>query len=217
MMETGLARTKLCRAFATLVVAGASYLAAPFDAVAQSRYACSGLEGGTLSVIEAESGMFFRPVPDLIANTRFPEPIVAQIALVAEALESRGSRLVVVPVPSKGLVFQDALGKDAQRFAFDPAIAETLYDDTIARLESQGVTAVNALDALRAWDGEAPMFSSDPRLTNAGIRMLAEAVAERIGTSAGAGFRCQWRERLRCTRRRISRYKQSAAFRSLRR
>ncbi len=189
MKRPGLAFSGFGKALGAFAIAFASQLgllASATMAEAQSRYACSALSGGTLPVIEGEDGTFFRPDPDLIVNARFPLPIVDRIASVSEALDSRGSQLIVVPVPPRGLILSEALGFQAQTFGFDVRVAETLYDDTIKRLDAAGVATVNALDALRAWEDELPMFRSDARLTNEGIRLVAGAVAARLGNTAVA-------------------------------
>ncbi len=190
MKRPGLAFSGFGKAFEVLafgLALGVSLLAQTTEAEARSKYACSTLSGGTLPVIEGDNGTFFRPDPDLIVDARFPLPIIEQIALVSDALENRGSQLVVVPLPSKGMVLAEELSAQAQTFGFDGVLAETLYDDTIRRLEGSGVAAVNALDALRGWEDELPMFRSDARLTNEGIRLLADAVATRLGSAAQPG------------------------------
>ena len=171
---------------------GLAGLAAAFSCIvqtahAQSAYACNGLENATVPVVEGRDGMFFQIETDLLSDTRIPWPVIDEIARVSEAFAKRGSELVVVPLPTKGLVASERLGSHAQTHGFNEPVAERLYRETLARLSSSGVTAVDALGALRAPGEESAYLASDPRLSNAGILRLSEAVATALGQGLAAG------------------------------
>ncbi|MEM9970529.1 MAG: hypothetical protein AAF762_05475 [Pseudomonadota bacterium] len=172
-------------------IAVAAALASPGVAGAETRYACSALDGGVWPVIEGAGGVFFDLETDLLSDARLPGLVVEQIARVSEVLAARGTELIVVPVPTKGQLFPEALGHAAGVYRFDPALARGLYRDTLLRLSEVGVIAVDAQAALRVDGNDWPVFRTDPRLTNTGIRQLAEAVAGVLPLTLGGNTRVE--------------------------
>ena len=132
--------------------------------------------------------MFFRIVPDLQMETRLSNGMIKAIADISKALESRGTKLVYVPVPTKGLVHSDQIGTHATRLGFDVRVARALYADTLSKLRSLDVTTIDAVEGLSgvAWPEET-FFSSDPRMTNTGLRVLSIAIANEVGGGVTGG------------------------------
>ena len=176
-------RASVKRALRALAAAGAVCLTAG-AAEAQSRFACSDLDRAATPVFEGETGIFFRPDPDLVSETRLPQFVIDRIGAISDALASRGTRLVVVPIPTKGLIHADEIGPEGAIFGFDVDLARTLWNDTHARLALAGVTSVDALEALTSLSEARPVFATDPRLTNSGIRAIAELTGRSLGAPA---------------------------------
>lgn len=152
-------------------------------ALAQSDHGCVSLEYATIPSIEGADGMFYRIDPDLVMDTRLPDASVAAISRLSRALVARGTKLVYVPVPTKGLVLPDRMGRDAEKFGFDVRIARALYADSIANLRSKEVTTVDVLTALVAAPEDEPsFFQADPRMTSAGLMRLAHAIGHELGS-----------------------------------
>lgn len=157
-------------------------LGAAFTASAQSSYGCDDLERSPVPMIEGRSGVFFRIDPDLLMDTRTTGPMIDSLAQITENLAARGTRLIYVPVPGKGLVQARDLTPDAAHLGYDARLAGALYADSLADLRSRGITAVDAVAALSAWEADAPpFFDTDPRMTDAGLDALARAVADEAG------------------------------------
>ena len=117
-------------------------------------------------------------------DTRLPDSMIRDIQKLSVALDSRGTKLVYVPVASKGLALPRYLGHDADRFGYDVRLARALYADSIAQLRSVGVTTVDTVQALSSPDQHDPtFFKADPRLSDTGLRRIAQATADELGQS----------------------------------
>ena len=173
-------RTALC-----LIGLCAGPLAAP--AAAQSVHGCSDLGGtGRWASVEGAGGVFYRIDPDLLMAQPFSDDTVTALAALSRALAAQGTRLIYVPLPTRSLAMPEALPPEARDLGYDATLAATLYDDMLARLAAAGVTAVNARAALRGGADAAPsFFATDPRLTAAGARRAAEAIAGTMATLPG--------------------------------
>lgn len=159
----------------------AALLALPGLAEAQSLYGCEDLLSAQVPSYEGGDGVFFRVDPDLLMYNRMSDEVVEEVGRLSQTLSQRGTALVFVPLPTKSLAMPDHLGPDVAEFGYDPAVAATIFDDTVRRLEVAGVTTVDARRALRtATSGEPVFFKTDPRLGNAGILALAQATAEKL-------------------------------------
>ena len=179
------------RAFTTFAFAiGVALIATP--SAAQSLFGCSGLEAAAVPSIEGENGVFYQIDPDLMTSHRMSDEIVQQIAELSDAFEERGTRFVFVPLPTKALALPSTLGPEAVKFAYDSDLAATLYRDQVRRLSAARVAVVDAHVALSAGPRAIPsFFKTDPRLTNAGLNRLVDAVAETVGdwpTEFGPGY-----------------------------
>jgi alginate biosynthesis protein AlgX len=173
------------RAAASATLLGLMLMAG--HAAADTAHGCTGLGGHhRWSSVEGAAGTFFRLDPDLMMTHPFSDDSVEGLARLSRALAAGGTRLVYVPLPTKGMALPARLPPEARDLGYDATLAATLYDDTIARLAAVGVSAVNARAALRSADDAAPsFFAADPRLTPAGARRTAEAVAATMATLPG--------------------------------
>ncbi|WP_347311236.1 alginate O-acetyltransferase AlgX-related protein [Defluviimonas sp. SAOS-178_SWC] len=156
----------------------------PAALAAQSLFGCRDLSSAQTPTLEGRQGVFFRIDPDLLTYNRFSDEIVASIGVLSRNLAEKGTTLIVVPVPAKALAMPQFLGPDTAAYGYDPALALTIYEDTLARLKSAGVEAIDARHALRtSVSGEMAFFMADPRLTNAGLLALAQEIAGRLHTA----------------------------------
>lgn len=117
-------------------------------------------------------------------DARFTTPTpIGEIRSVRERLTGDGVELVVVLVPAKARVHDEALG----RYALPPD-AEARYGVLRSTLREAGVGVVDgaaAMDAVPA--GEARFLRTDTHWTPAGARAVAERTARRIErVAAGA-------------------------------
>lgn len=160
-------------------------LAAP--AAAQSVFGCTDLAGTSRwASVEGAAGVFYRIDPDLMMAQPFSDDTVTALADLSRTLAAGGTRLIYVPLPTKSLAMPEGLPPAARDLGYDATLAATLYDDMLARLTAAGVTAVNARAALRGGADAAPsFFGPDPRLTAAGARRAAEAIAGTLATLPG--------------------------------
>lgn len=150
------------------------------SAQAQSTaYGCRGLSASDINIVEGVGGVFLRTLPDLQADTWIAPETVEDIAHLSSVLEAGGTRLVVVPMPTKALAMPDALPLLASHLGYDVDLAASVYDENVRRLRQSGVLAVDGRAALRQLDlgGGAPFHAVDPRPTAAGLRALAAATA----------------------------------------
>lgn len=167
----------------------AGLLAFAQPAAAQSPNACVDLDEGPIPSVEGLDGMFYRIDPDLAMDVRLPDTMVRDLAQVSDALEARGTRLVYVPLPTKGLVLDRSLGAGADLYGFDVRLARALYADSVADLRRADIVTVDALAGLAGAAGdEGVFFGTDPRLTSTGSRHLAQAIAAELGENGGDAF-----------------------------
>lgn len=167
--------------FLTLLVFSALGIPAQ-PAAAQSLHGCERLEQSPTPAVEGFDGMFFRIDPDLLMDTRLSDATIDKLGDLSRALASRGTTLIYVPVPTKGMVHFDKLGDQAVRYGYDARLARALYLDTVARLRAEGLATTDAVAALSAGSMEEPLFfGTDPRMTNEGLRLLARAAAREAG------------------------------------
>ncbi|MEM7614001.1 MAG: hypothetical protein AAF245_03080, partial [Pseudomonadota bacterium] len=153
----------------------AGLIAGGVPAQAQSAYGCHDLAGlNHMASVEGAEGTFYNVLPDLQMSHAMTPDEVDALARLSEALAAQGTTLVYVPVPTKSLAMPDALPMAAKDHGFDVELSTTVYDDTLRRLESRGIRAVNVRRALR--EVSAPMFRTDHRWTAEGARRTAEAV-----------------------------------------
>lgn len=162
-------------------------LAAAPAAAQSSSYGCTELTGLTgLPSVEGSGGVFYRIDPDLKMFHGLSDDSVADLARLSQTLAAFGTTLIYVPLPTKSLVLPDALPQEARDFGFDPALAATVYGETLKRLWAAGVPATDARRALHAPADQAPsVFATDYRLTGPGAQRLARAISETVTLTPG--------------------------------
>lgn len=96
------------------------------------------------------------------------------VGQVAQALSSRGVKLLVAVVPDKSRVAHEHLcGIDR------PARFENRLADFVSAVKAQNVPAINLLDAIMVIDGER-YYRTDTHWNQRGAKVAAEAVAEEL-------------------------------------
>lgn len=171
----------MTRRLMTCALALTCVLAAP-AAFAESAYGCSGLETNReLPTIEGKGGVFFRINADLRMNHPFSPEVVDQMTALSQALESRGTVLVYVPIPTKSVSMPDYLPERARLYGFDLAVATAVHADVLGRLNEQGVLIADIRSALLgAEGGQLPFFNSDFHWSAYGADLGAKAIADVI-------------------------------------
>jgi len=158
-----------------------------FPAAAQSVYGCSEMSGRqSLPAVEGADGVFYRINPDMYNFQPFAPETVAQMAALSAALAAQGTTLVYAPVPTKSLAMPAQLPTLARDLGYDPDLAATGYDEALRLLATAGVATVNLRQALRSGAGDAiPFFQADFRMTPAGARSAAQAMAAALAATPG--------------------------------
>ena len=171
-------------AFAAVVCLTAT---ATLPAMAQSVYGCNDLAGRhTLPAVEGADGVFYRVDPDMRNFHAFSDESIARLADLSQALASLGTTLVYVPLPTKSLAMPDQLPQAAMDLGFDPDLATTVYDEILRRLRDSGIQTVDVRAALRAAPDDQPsFFLTDYRMTSAGGRRAAQAIADALAQATG--------------------------------
>ena len=146
---------------------------------AQSVYGCTDLSGRiSVPSVEGSHGVFYRIDPDLHMFHPFSDESIDLLAELSLALAAQGTTLIYLPLPTKSLAMPDQLPQAARDLGFDVTIATTVYDDMFRRLSEAGVLSVNLRSALRtAPEGQPSFFGTDDRMTPAGARRAAVAMA----------------------------------------
>lgn len=161
--------------------------AAPALADSHSAFGCNRLEeAAPTPYIEGQDGVFFRLTLDLRLRHPLTEGSVELMARLSEALATKGTTLIYLPLPSKGLAMPGFLPEEAEAFGYSHDIAVEGYFDTLARLREAGVTTVDALSPLLALpEGEYAFIPTDHHWSSAGARAVAEEVADVIAQTPG--------------------------------
>ncbi|RMH23378.1 MAG: hypothetical protein D6696_00845 [Acidobacteria bacterium] len=124
-----------------------------------------------------------------------PDPRPAILDL-ARQLEARGVGLVVLPVPTKAMIYPDALAPALA--ALDEPLHNPSFAAFRAELEQAGIAVVDpapALLAARRRGGDDVFLRTDSHWSPAGVavaaRLLAQHVLPRLPPAAAAGWRRQ--------------------------
>ena len=162
---------------------------AAMPAAAQSVYGCSNLSGRiSMPSVEGSHGVFYRIDPDLHMFHPFSDESIARLAELSQALAALGTTLIYVPLPTKSMAMPDQLPQAARDLGFDLTIATTVHDEMQRRLADSGVLTVNLRSALRtAPEAQPSFFATDNRMTPAGARRAAVALAGVIAATPGFG------------------------------
>lgn len=158
-------------------------------AAAQSVYGCADLAGHhSMPSIEGHNGVFYRIDPDLHMFHSISDESVARLAHLSRALLAKGTTLIYIPVPARGLAMPDQLPQIALDYGFDVDLATTVYVDSLRRLRDAGIATADVRRALRVTTKQGlPFFATDPRLTPEGAQRMANTIAVTIGQSDGYG------------------------------
>jgi alginate biosynthesis protein AlgX len=153
----------------------------------ETDYGCHNLDHNrTIPTLEGENGNFFRIQPDLRMYFPMNDVLIADLARLSDALALRGTTLVYLPVPPKGMTMPGFLPEEARLYGFDPLLAQRIYRDTVAKLRAAGIVTVDLLEPLTNSDPDVELFfKADFHWTTAGAQRAAEAVAETIKQDAG--------------------------------
>ncbi len=122
---------------------------------------------------------FYDDLIKLTANLQEPEFVVQ----TKEALAVRGVQLIIVPLPSVGLVRPENLYlADPFQAAFSPAKARAEYNAYVETLRSRGLEVVDVLEALLAYEasGGQSFFKRDVHWTPEAAHAVAKIVAQRV-------------------------------------
>lgn len=158
----------------------------PGAAAAQSAFGCLGLaERHAYSAVEGDGGAFFLLDPDLRMFHPVTEEAADDIAALSAALAARGTTLIYAPLPTKSLAMPERLPQAAYDHGFDPDVAATVYDLILDRLRSRDVAAADLRRAMRSKDGAVSFHLADSRITPAGAKRAAAAIAQAIAITPG--------------------------------
>lgn len=151
-----------------------------------SAFGCARLDTlDPVPVVEGLDGMFFR-LTDLRMNHPLSDMSIDLMAAFSTALAERGTTLIYVPVPTKGLVMPDLLPPEAAAYGFDFEIATMMYQDFVDRLRAAGIETVDAQAPLLGMvEPDYPFLRTDFHWSPSGARAAAEAVAEVIRAHPG--------------------------------
>jgi alginate biosynthesis protein AlgX len=168
---------------AALAVAGAVL---PTHGI-ETSFGCRNLENNrTIPALEGAHGNFFRIQPDLRMYFPMNDALIADLARLSDALAARGTTLVYLPVPPKGMTMPSFLPDDARLYGFDPGLAQQVYTETVAKLRDAGIVTVDLLDALTNSDPSVELFfKADFHWTTTGAERAARAVADTIKADSG--------------------------------
>ena len=105
------------------LIAAALVLTAPAT-LAQSVYGCSDLDGRhSLPSVEGADGIFFHVDPDLMMFHPFSDETAQDMSALSQALASRGTTLIYVPLPTKALAMPEHLPQAARDHGFEATVA----------------------------------------------------------------------------------------------
>ncbi|MCV2866057.1 alginate O-acetyltransferase AlgX-related protein [Albidovulum sediminicola] len=136
---------------------------------------------GTLT--QGQSGYFFRTDPDLNWGFFISDEVNNLIRDLTSELKARGTELVLLPIPPRGLIAQNFVDFNQDRSPI-LSISEGgwMFDSYIQDLRKSGAVVPNLMDALRVDPGQAPLFyfKRDVHWRPEGARFTAAQVAEEL-------------------------------------
>lgn len=123
-------------------------------------------------------GWVFRSKQDLRQEFKFTEEDAEMYKAFSDALESRGTKIVLSVIPPRGMLGYEKLPKDDPEVqAYDVAAAQQSFRNMIQKLNTHGVLAI---DASQVDIGSEYFNHADQHWTSAGARETARKVAELI-------------------------------------
>ncbi|QCL95535.1 alginate O-acetyltransferase [Agrobacterium tumefaciens] len=139
------------------------------------------------NLAEGLDGVFFR------TNTDFEEFFVrtsetmASLRAISDALRVKGTELVFLPLPSRGIVQRAKLDdRDELQARYNAPVAEQEFRHYVAQLQKNGITTVDVLKAIDDHQARGNFFfARDHHWTSSGAHLVASAAAETIKKLAG--------------------------------
>ena len=171
-----------------VVVAGVTTVAAGSSHAAEPRYACERLSDAMVSMTQGLDGWFFRgPSTDLAEFFPLDEEAQGLLRRLSGALAARGTRLVAMPVPPRGLVASDRLDPSVPEQAlYSPGDAAMEYRALVEALRRAGLAVADlSPDLVRGRLGPGFYLKRDSRWTPDGARFAAEVAAASIARPGG--------------------------------
>jgi alginate biosynthesis protein AlgX len=128
-------------------------------------------------VVDGKDGWLFRSEAELIEEFGPTERGLADLRRLVRAFQSRGTRLVIVFVPSRGLMHSDQLPDDT---TFNVDLAWNAYQSALHRLRETGAIVPDLTKLRDRDDGAAFSLRRDHHWSPDGARAVAEIVAEEL-------------------------------------
>lgn len=123
---------------------------------------------------QGEDGWFFRNSTDFKENFSLSDETSRYLARLVRAFKARGTALVMIPLPVRGMVERDALSdREAAQKNFDPERAQETFTRYIQDLRKTGTYAVDLTDSEESLNPEY-FFKRDIHWTPEGARVTAE-------------------------------------------
>ncbi|WP_165488585.1 MULTISPECIES: alginate O-acetyltransferase [Dyella] len=136
-------------------------------------------------LIDGRNGWLFRTALDLPTQFNVSDESLTQLHRLSEALGQRGTRIVMVYQPPRGLMDPDKL-TPTQRRGYNLDMARSNYAQALQRMRSEGGVIVPALDKLvDEHKGYDYYFRRDHHWTAAGAQHTAKAVADAMKNQPG--------------------------------
>ncbi|NKF22429.1 alginate O-acetyltransferase AlgX-related protein [Solimonas marina] len=128
---------------------------------------------------QGRKGWLFRSKMDLATHIDINDESIAQLHRLVTALRARGSELVIVLQPPRGLMDPDML-TTAERARYDFATAKQSYANALARIRLSGAQVAPLDTLVNEHKGYEYFFRRDHHWTPEGARHTAAVVAQTI-------------------------------------
>lgn len=171
-----------------------SYLAMPFAALVlvavsagnahSEEYTCPYLKDKQRQMLyemsQGKDGWFFRDNTDFKEDFSLSNEAAHNLSRMAEAFKQRGTTMVMIPLPVRGMVAHDFLSEeDDLQKSFDSKKALDAYSSYINDLKKTGMQVVNLAENKDIWQPEY-FFERDIHWTPEGSRLTAEQVGKLV-------------------------------------
>lgn len=128
---------------------------------------------------QGRDGWLFRSGIDLATRIDVTDESLAELRRLATMLRKRGTELVIVFQPPRGLMDVDKLTPE-QRKRYDFAAAKKAYSDALKRIRSAGVTVAPLDRLVEEHKGYEYFFRRDHHWTPQGAERTAQIVADTV-------------------------------------
>lgn len=132
---------------------------------------------------QGSNGFFFRTDPDLNWGFFMSDEAQQHLKTLNDGLARRGTTLVLLPVPPRGLVAQNYIDLNADRSpVLSVAEGSWMFDTMVRDLRDTGAVVPNIMNALREQPREAPQFyfRRDTAWQPNGARFAADVIARTL-------------------------------------